>query len=85
MQVGVFPRIASYKCSIYFDNLPVRKNYFVMGIGEIELFLRFLEYGYLKSPLRKPIRGGLPNYMSFSLFHLAQIQIKLVELALVDS
>ena len=56
-----------------------------MGIGEIELFLRFLEYGYLKSPLRKPIRGGLPNYMSFSLFHLAQVQVKLVELALVDS
>ena len=55
-----------------------------MGIGEKELFLRFLKYRYLKSPLRKPIRGGLPNYMSFSLFNLAQIQVKLVELALVN-
>ena len=83
--MGVSPRIASYKCSIYFDNLPVRKIYFVMGIGEKELFLRFLKYRYLKSPPRKPIRGGLSNYMSFSLFHLAQVQVKLVELALVDS
>ena len=81
--MGVSPRIASYKCSIYFDNLPVRKNYFVMGIGEIE-FLRFLKYRYLKSPLRKPIRGGLSRIMLLFLFHFAQVQIKLVELALVN-
>ena len=82
--MGVSPRIASYKCSIYFDNLPVRKIYFVMGMGEKELFLRFLKYRYLKSPLRKPIRGGLSRIMLLFLFHFPQVQIKLVELALVN-